>query len=516
MTSRFISTPIYYVNDAPHIGHAYTTVAADAMARFWRLDGDAVFFLTGCDEHGQKVARAAEAKNMPTQNFVDGVAERFRRLVAGGENVLNVTNDDFIRTTEERHKTSAQALWKRLEERGHIYKGSYAGWYAVRDEAFYDASELVSGKAPTGADVDWVEEESYFFRLSSMQDALLKLYEERPDFVRPASRLNEVAAFVRGGKEKKEGALKDLSISRTACTWGVPVPGDASHVMYVWVDALANYLSALGFPDESAPNYQKFWRGGDRTHVVGKDILRFHAVYWPAMLMAADIPLPHRVVAHGWWTVEGEKMSKSLGNVVSPDDLAEKYGQERARYFLLREMPFGNDGNFSSERVAELANAELSNKIGNLAQRSLSMIAKNDEGALPMPGIDPAANALLAQCYALPDAMREAMRDFAFHKAIGEIIALANAANEYFDAAAPWALRKTDPAGAGAVLYVAAECVRCIAVALLPFAPVGAGALLDALNVPESARGLSAIRAERALTPGEKIEVPKAAFPRLS
>jgi methionyl-tRNA synthetase len=506
----FLSTPIYYVNDAPHIGHAYTTVACDVMARFLRSDGKEVFFLTGTDEHGQKVERAASAKGTPPQEFTDQTSERFRRLVRTGENLLNVSNDDFIRTTEARHKKAAQALWTRLEERGYLYKGKYAGWYSVRDEAYYDESELVEGKAPTGAEVEWTEEESYFFRLSAMQEPLLEHYARHPGFVLPQARLNEAAGFVRGG-------LSDLSVSRSAFSWGVPVPGDERHVMYVWIDALTNYLTALGFPDESAPLYAKFWggEGADRTHVVGKDILRFHAVYWPAMLMAAGLPLPERIVAHGWWTVEGVKMSKSLGNVVSPDELLEKYGLDRARYFLLREMPFGSDGNFSRDRLLETANAELSNKIGNLAQRSLSMVAKHFDGRIPSPPQgDAAADAVLAHAYGTADAVRAAMRDYAFHKALAAVVALANAANEYFDAKAPWGLVKTDRTAGGEALYVAAECVRCLALYLLPFTPDAAGKLLDILRIPPERRLLAFASPEGALKEGEGIETPYAAFPR--
>ena len=328
-----------------------------------------VKFLTGTDEHGQKVEKSAAHAGSSPKDFVDQVSQHFRDLT----HVMNISNDDFIRTTEPRHIAAAQAMWLKMVEKGHIYLGSYSGWYAVRDEAFYGESELVDGKAPTGAEVEWVEEPSYFFKLSAFADKLLAFYEANPGFIMPASRRNEVVSFVRGG-------LKDLSVSRTTFKWGIPVPGDEKHIMYVWLDALANYLSAVGYPDTDAEQYKKFWPA---MHMVGKDILRFHAVYWPAFLMAADLPCTKRVFAHGWWTIEGEKMSKSLGNVIAPADLVAQYGLDQTRYFLMREVPFGNDGNFSRERMGSVVNAELANTIGNLVQRSLSMIHKNCDGKMP-------------------------------------------------------------------------------------------------------------------------------------
>lgn len=522
MSSRpfFVTTPIYYVNDAPHIGHAYTTVACDIAARFARLDGRETFFLTGTDEHGQKVARAAEKKGTDPQAFTDEVSQRFRRLVQGGENILHVSNNDFIRTTEERHKISAQELWKRLEAREMIYKSAYKGWYSVRDEAYYDESELVDGKAPTGAEVEWTEEESYFFRLGAMQDRLLDFYEAHPGFVNPKARFNEVISFVRGGKEKVPGALKDLSISRTAFSWGVPVPGDDTHVMYVWIDALMNYLSALGYPDDGAPLYRRFWHeesGAERVHVVGKDILRFHAVYWPAFLLAAELPVPDRIFAHGWWTVEGEKMSKSLGNVISPDELLEMYGADRTRYFLFREMPFGNDGNFSRTRAKELTDTELANKIGNLAQRSLSMLHKHFGGTLPDAGAEgEKEQALLQKAYDTRETYASAMRDLRFHDACGAIVQLAAAANEYIDGEAPWkSVKEEDKTPAARCLNTVAECVRCIALYLLPFTPDAAEKLLDVLNIPEDERLLASAGAAGALTSGHNTNPPAPPFPAI-
>ncbi len=372
----YITTPIYYVNDKPHIGHAYTTIACDVLARFKRLDGYDVKFLTGTDEHGQKVAKAAAEKGIEPIQLCDQNSKNFRDLAA----TLGISNDDFIRTTEERHVASCQALWKRLEGNGHIYLDKYAGWYAVRDEAYYDEGELTKGPdgerlAPSGAPVEWVEEESYFFNLSKWQDKLLALYDSNPEIIGPKTRYNEVYSFVKGG-------LRDLSISRTTFSWGIPVPGNDKHVMYVWIDALTNYITALGYPKDGG-DFATFWP--EAHHMVGKDIIRFHCVYWPAFLMAADITPPKRVFAHGWWTVEGQKMSKSLGNAIDPNALVETYGLDQLRYFMMREIPFGNDGDFSESAIAGRINGELANEFGNLAQRVLSFIAKNCDGRLPEP-----------------------------------------------------------------------------------------------------------------------------------
>ncbi|MBL8641769.1 MAG: methionine--tRNA ligase, partial [Alphaproteobacteria bacterium] len=363
--SYYITTPIYYVNDKPHLGHAYTTIACDVLARFKRLDGYHVRFMTGTDEHGLKVKQSAEKAGISPQEFTDNVSQNFRDLCTA----MNFSNDDFIRTTEERHIAACQALWNELVKRGEIYLDKYAGWYAVRDEAYYAEDELRDGPngkkiAPSGAEVTWMEEESYFFRLSAWGDKLMEFYAAHPDFCMPETRFNEVKSFVRGG-------LKDLSVSRTTFDWGVPVPGNDKHVMYVWIDALTNYLTVAGYPHDVS----EFWPAD--LHMVGKDILRFHAVYWPAFLMAAGIAPPKRVFAHGWWTIEGEKMSKSLGNVISPYDLIDTYGVEPSRFVLLREVPFGNDGDFSHSNARNRINNDLANGLGNLAQRTLSFIYKN-------------------------------------------------------------------------------------------------------------------------------------------
>jgi len=505
----YVTSPIYYVNDVPHIGHAYTSIACDAKARFRRLEGHDVFFLTGTDEHGQKVEKSALARGKNPQEFCDEVSQKFRELAK----VLNLSNDDFIRTTEDRHKKSAQAFWEILEQNGAIYKSTYEGWYALRDEAFYSEDELVDGKAPTGAEVQWHKEDSYFFKLSAFEDKLLMLYEAAPDFIRPQSRYNEVVSFVKGG-------LKDLSISRTSFSWGIPVPDDNKHVMYVWLDALNNYLSALGFPNENSALYQKFWVDGTYApmHIVGKDIVRFHAVYWPAFLMAANLNIPHSIYAHGWWTNDGQKISKSLGNVIDPlkelewlesmgctHDTAVDY----FRYFLLREVPFGNDGDYSRANLVTRINAELANNVGNLAQRSLSMIFKNCDAKIPQGSehskalVEPFCETIFA-----------AMEDVSFDRAIGAILDFATLANKRFNDAAPWNLKKENKiAEMNIALHEAAESVRLIAILLLPFVPSSANKILDILNIDAAKRNFAALN--EPLKISHPINEPKGVFPRL-
>ena len=501
----YVTTPIYYVNDVPHIGHAYTTLACDALARFMRLDGYDVMFLTGTDEHGQKVEKSAQEAGIDPKAFTDKVSQNFRDLTGA----WNFSNDDFIRTTEARHIRSCQAIWTKLVAAGEIYLGSYAGWYAVRDEAFYGENELQDGPngnkiAPSGAEVEWVEEPSYFFKLSEWQDRLLEFYEANPDFILPESRRNEVISFVRGG-------LRDLSVSRTTFKWGVPVPDDPDHIMYVWLDALTNYITAAGYPDTKSDTFQSYWPAD--LHMVGKDILRFHAVYWPAFLMGAGIDPPRRVYAHGWWTNEGEKMSKSLGNVIDPNELVAKYGLDQVRYFLLREVPFGNDGDFSHRAMIGRMTNDLANDFGNLAQRSLSMIAKNCDGQLPDPGAPTVADrALLDLAEGLLDRLRGAYRVQAFNKALEATWEVIGAANRYIDEQAPWALRKTDPARMGAVLYTVAETVRRLAILSQPVMPDSMGSMLDQLGVPEDARGFTALAAP--LVPGIRFPKPQGLFPR--
>ncbi len=495
----YLTTPIYYVNDSPHLGHAYTSVACDALARFKRLDGDRVLFLTGTDEHGQKVAKSARDASVDAQTFCDRVSENFRAMTA----LMNISNDQFIRTTEPRHIVASQAIWQAIAKskspkgRDNLYLGKYSGWYAVRDEAFYGEDEITEGPdgkkhAPSGAEVEWVEEPSYFFRLSDWQDWLLEHYKRHPDFIGPASRRNEVTSFIKSG-------LTDLSVSRTSFSWGVPVPGDEKHVMYVWLDALTNYLTAVGYPDTTSADFKTFWPAD--IHVVGKDIVRFHCVYWPAFLAAAGLDLPKRVFAHGWWTVEGQKMSKSLGNFIAPQQLVDEYGVDAVRYFMLRELPFGADGDFSHRAVVGRINGDLANDFGNLAQRVLSFVNKNCGGQIPSVGqlrqedrnlLDDARRrtyrAVKADLTNLDEkGQKKQMLDLspAFHQALETIWSLVSEANSYVDAQAPWKLRTTDSLRMNTVLYVLCEVLRSLGILAQPFVPQAAAKLLDQLAVPD-------------------------------
>ncbi len=502
----YITTAISYPNGPPHIGHAYEDMATDALARFHRLDGNDVFFLTGTDEHGLKMQQTAARNGVATQDFADRNAALFKAMAKA----LGCSNDDFIRTTEPRHYRSCEEIWRRMQAAGDIYKDSYAGWYSVRDEAYYAESETEVRAdnvryGPQGTPVEWVEEASYFFRLSAYQDRLLAHYEANPDFIGPDERRNEVVSFVKGG-------LKDLSISRTTFDWGIPVPEDPSHVMYVWVDALTNYITGVGFPDDAAM-FGRYWPAD--LHVIGKDIVRFHAVYWPAFLMSAGLALPKRVFAHGFVFNRGEKMSKSVGNVVDPFALIDAYGVDAVRYFFLREVPFGQDGNYSHEAIVQRINADLANDLGNLAQRSLSMIAKNCDGVLPALGeLSAEDREMLRQADGLLDQCRAAFATQQIHQALNAIWAVVAEANRYFAGAAPWALRKTDPARMGTVLYVTAEVVRQVAILVQPVMPGSAAKLLDLLGVPADARNFASLGPSGRLKAGTTLPAPEAVFPR--
>ena len=502
----YVTTPIYYVNAQPHIGHAYTSIAADVTARFHRLDDKTVFFLTGTDEHGQKVEKAANDAGVDPQTYVDRIAVDFRAMAQ----TLGVSFDRFIRTTDAEHVAACQALWTRLALSGHIYLGAYSGWYSIKDETFYDETEIVSQPggektAPTGAPVEWVSEPSYFFRLSAWQQPLLDFYESRPDFIAPVSRRNEVIAFVRSG-------LKDLSVSRTKVTWGVPVPGEPEHVMYVWFDALINYLSGLGWPDVSPGSpFSEFWPAD--LHLVGKEIARFHAVYWPALLMAADIALPRRVFSHGWWTVDGEKMSKSAGNGIDPRALVDEFGVDPLRFFLLREVPFGSDGDFNRRSLVSRLNNELANDLGNLAQRSLSLVARNCGGRLPEVGERLQEDReLLAAGHGLVPNARLLIERQALSECLEEIWRVVRAANAYIDRQAPWRLMKTDQDRMQCVLRVLVDVLHAVAIVLQPFMPDSMGRLLDQLGVPQGARSFAGLSDQRW---GETVlPAPTGIFPR--
>jgi len=503
----YITTAISYPNDAPHIGHAYEAVATDALARFRRLQGMDVFFLTGTDEHGVKMLQTAQKQGIKPAELADRNTPRFREMVAA----LNCSNDDFIRTREERHKRACAELWRRMQANGDIYLSTYAGWYSVRDEAYYDESELkeeAEGRklSPQGTLVEWVEEESYFFRLSAYQEKLLAHFDAHPDFIGPETRANEVRSFVRGG-------LQDLSVSRTTFDWGIPVPGDPKHIMYVWVDALTNYLTGVGFPDMESTKFKRFWPAD--VHIIGKDILRFHAVYWPAFLMSAGVAVPKRVFGHGFLYNRGEKMSKSVGNVVDPFVLVGDYGVDPLRYFLLREVPFGQDGNYSRDGIVQRINADLANDLGNLAQRSLSMIAKNCGGMMPAPGeLTQADETILAAADGALARVEQAIDDFAIHRAIEIVWALIADANRYFAGGEPWAHKKSNPQRMETILYVTAEVLRQIAILVQPVMPASAGRLLDQLGMPKDKRDFSKLGAGGRLTAGTELPPPQAVFPR--
>lgn len=500
----YITTAIAYPNGTPHIGHAYEAIATDALARFQRLDGKDVFFLTGTDEHGLKMVQTAEAEGLAVADLAARNAGRFREM----DERLNVSFDRFIRTTEPAHHHSVQVVWNRMQQNGDIYIDTYAGWYSVRDEAYYAEEETAVGednvrRGPQGSPVEWVEEKSYFFKLSAYQDRLLHLYESQPDFIGPDSRRNEVISFVKGG-------LKDLSISRTTFDWGIKVPNAPDHVMYVWVDALTNYITGVGFPDESSATW-RYWPAD--VHIIGKDIIRFHAVYWPAFLMSAGIPVQKRVYAHGFLFNRGEKMSKSVGNVVDPFNLADQYGVDQMRYFFLREVPFGQDGNYNHEAIVARINADLANDLGNLAQRSLSMIAKQLGGILPEPGeFTDNDKAILAQADAMLEASRSAMATQQIHQWLNAVWTVVAEANRYFAGEAPWALAKTDPVRQKTVLYVTAEVVRQVAILAQPVMPESSAKLLDSLGVAADARDFAALAAR--ITAGTALPAPVGVFPR--
>jgi len=503
----YITTAISYPNGDPHIGHAYEMVATDAIARWRRLEGREVFFLTGTDEHGIKMVQTAQREGLTPQALADRNSARFKELAGA----LNISNSDFIRTTEARHVKSSQALWRRMAaaNNGDIYTSTYKGWYSVRDEAYFDDDELVEGEggkklAPSGAEVTWVEEPSYFFRLSAYQDKLLKLYEEQPDFIAPKERRNEIISFVKGG-------LQDLSISRTTFDWGIPVPDAPGHVMYVWIDALTNYITGVGFPDDKSASFQKYWPAD--LHVIGKDIIRFHTVYWPAFLMSAGIPVQKRVFAHGFLTSEGKKMSKSLGNVVDPFGVVDEFGADPVRYYFLREVSWGQDGDWGREKFVNRNNADLANNFGNLAQRSLSMIAKNFGSEMPPRQLGSGEdNKIVAETIAAISRMEEAMVTEQLHEAAGELVAALSAANLYFAEQAPWG-KKDDPARMGAILATTADVVRRCAIAAQPFVPASAGKMLDLLAVPEGERLLQhALDPDLVVAPGTRLPAPEPVF----
>lgn len=510
MRPFYVTTAITYPNGEPHVGHAYEYIATDAIARFKRLDGFDVRFLTGTDEHGLKMVETAAAEGIPTAELARRNSDVFQAL----QQKLNISFDRFIRTTDPDHLEASKAIWQRMADAGDIYLDSYSGWYSVRDERFVTESETTvvddgtRVAVETGAPVTWTEEQTYFFRLSAYADKLLAHYEANPDFIAPEVRRNEVVSFVSGG-------LRDLSISRTSFDWGVPVPGHPDHVMYVWVDALTNYLTGVGYPDTDSELFRRYWPAD--LHMIGKDIIRFHTVYWPAFLMSAGIELPRRVFAHGFLLNRGEKMSKSVGNVVDPVTLIDTFGVDQVRYFLLREVPFGQDGSYSDEAMITRINTDLANELGNLAQRSLSMVARNLDGVVPEPGEFSADDReLLAAADGLLDRVRTEFDAQAMHLALEAIWLMLGAANKYFSAQQPWVLRKSespaDQARFRTVLYVTCEAVRIAALLIQPVLPESAGKLLDLLGQPAEQRTFTAIGTR--LAPGTALPAPTAVFPR--
>jgi methionyl-tRNA synthetase len=469
----YITTAISYPNGRPHIGHAYEAIAADAMARFRRAQGRDVRLVTGTDEHGLKMIQTARAEGRDTLEFADEMSGYFRDMC----HALDISYDEFVRTSEPRHYEASATIWRAMEANGDLYLDRYEGWYSVRDEAFYDESELIEGEggeklSPQGTPVDWTAEETWFFRLSRYQEPLLALYRDNPEFIRPESRRNEVLRFVEGG-------LKDLSVSRTSFDWGVPVPGSPGHVMYVWVDALTTYMTGVGYPNIEG-DFPRFWPAD--VHLIGKDIVRFHAVYWPAFLMSAKLPLPKQIFGHGFLLAKGEKMSKSLGNVVDPMALADRFGVDALRYFLLREVSFGQDGSYSHEAIVNRVNSELANSFGNLAQRSLSMIFKNLGGVLPAVGEAEEDRALLGEVRDACNALEREFDRFAFSAGLEAWMAAVFACNAYIDAAAPWALRKTDPERMAAVLGTLVVAIRMLTQAVAPVIPGSADKLLTLID----------------------------------
>lgn len=518
----YITTAINYPNGRPHIGHAYEGIATDVMARFQRMSGRDVRLVTGTDEHGLKMDQTARRLGRETIDLATEMSGYFRDMCAR----LDIGYDEFVRTTEPRHHAASSELWRRMEANGDLYLDRYEGWYSVRDEAFYDASELTEGEggtklSPQGTPVEWTVEETWFFRLSNYQDKLLALYAEQPDFIRPESRRNEVMRFVEGG-------LKDLSVSRTSFDWGVPVPGSDGHVMYVWVDALTTYMTGVGFPDTECEMFQRFWPAS--IHMIGKDIVRFHAVYWPAFLMSAGLPLPKQVFAHGFLLARGgEKMSKSAGNVVDPMDLAERFGVDPLRYFFMREIAFGQDGSYSAEAIVTRANAELANSFGNLAQRTLSMIFKNMDGVLEdvidedASSIDGSAIGvdvgLEMSVFASVEQLQEQFEQLNFSTGLERWMAGVFACNQYVDEQAPWTLRKTDPERMKAVLMTLFRQVRTLAIAVRPVVPNSIDRLLDQMGIPADERDFAALDDDnwfaRLTASGHVLAQPQGVFPRL-
>ena len=508
MNKIYITTPIFYVNDKPHIGHAYTSVICDVLARFYRLNDCEVKFLTGTDEHGQKIEKASKDSGMNPKDFVDKISKNFLNLTK----ILNLSNDDFIRTTEKKHEKAVTALWNKLWEKEYIYLGKYEGWYSLKDESFYQEKELKKVNedffTSDGGKVEWIKEESYFFKLSKFEEKLLKFYEDNEDFIKPRSRKNEVIKFVKNG-------LKDLSISRNSFTWGINVPNSKDHIIYVWVDALTNYLTSIQYPDQNNNSFS-FWNNA--IHVIGKDILKFHAIYWPALLMAAGLKLPKQIFAHGWWTNEGEKISKSLGNTVDPVKLIEKFGLDQLRYYLLREVPLGNDGDFSEKSFIMRTNSDLSNSLGNLLQRTLKFNNKHFNGKFPS-NIElkrKEFSNILNNGYLLYDSVQIHIKNFEIHKALESIWKFVDNLNKFIDDMEPWNKIKIDKEETAKIMAVLIESIRIIGIILQPFLPKSSEKILNTINVDTDKRAFKYLNKDSSLIKNSKINEIKPIFPRIN
>ena len=504
MKKIYITTPIFYVNDLPHIGHSYTSIICDTLARFYRLNNFDVLFTTGTDEHGLKVEKAAKKNGMSPNSFVDKVSQNFRDLLKK----IDSTNSDFIRTTENRHEIACKKFWNILCENNQVYLSKYKGWYSIKDESFYQEKELVKKNdsffTTDNEKVEWIEEESFFFKLSEWESSLLDYYEKYPEFIQPKSRRNEVISFVKSG-------LKDLSISRTSFKWGIKVEDNSSHIMYVWIDALVNYLTSLGYPDlQEKKNY---WN--ECIHIIGKDILKFHAVYWPALLMAAHLPLPKKIFAHGWWTNEGKKISKSLGNTIDPNKIIDKFGLDQFRYFLLREVTLGQDGDFSENALKNRINSDLSNNLGNLVQRTIKFLFKNFEGVLPFQlELSLSDNYPLKDAYLLFPKVEKRIINLELSKGIDEIFVFISNLNKFMDESEPWNMIKNDRVLTGKVLTELIESFRVIGIILQPFLPIASQLLLDTLNIDNRLRTFEFLNSKYVLNKGHKLNEPKVLFPR--